>query len=114
MSVNPIMIVIIVQLLFTASDLVGRYFMAERGFTLTSFFSAWFIGYLLLRNIAMFGQLYIFSKIQLGHTMALFGATSIVLANMLGFFLLKEALSMTTYLGVTLAITAFLVLAIRI
>jgi hypothetical protein len=34
----------------------------------------------------------------------LFGATSIVLANILGFLLLKEVLSPGAYIGVTLAV----------
>src|SRR3990167_7292417 len=104
---NPIIIIIIAQLLFTTSDLLGRHFMAASGFTLRSFLSFWFLGYFLIRNIAMFGQLYVFSKIELGHTMALFGATSIVLANVLGFLFLKEVLSPVTYVGVALAIVAF-------
>ncbi len=111
---NPIFIIIIAQLLFTTSDLIGRHFMSTSGFTLKSFLSLWFLGYFLIRNIAMFGQLYVFSKIELGHTMALFGATSIVLANVLGFLFLKEVLSPVTYVGVVLAIVAFLVLAVRI
>lgn len=32
----------------------------------------------------MFSQLYVFTAIELGKTMALFGATSIILANLLG------------------------------
>ena len=46
----------------------------------------------------MFGQLYVFSVIELGKTMALFGATSIVLANVLGFLVLKETLSLEAYI----------------
>ncbi len=111
---HPIIIVIIAQLLFTTSDLLGRHFMVTNGFTLKSFLSFWFLGYFLIRNIAMLGQLYVFSKIELGHTMALFGATSIVLANVLGLLLLKEALSPLTYAGIVLAIVAFLILAIRV
>jgi hypothetical protein len=41
----------------------------------------------------MFGQLYVFTAIDLGKTMALFGAFSIILANSLGFLVLKEVLS---------------------
>ena len=61
----------------------------------------------------MFGQLYVFSQIQLGYTMALFGATSIILANVLGFLFLKEVLSPLGYVGVMLAVLGFLVLAAR-
>ena len=46
--------------------------------------------------------------------MALFGAVSIVLANVMGFLLLKEVMTPATYVGVTLAVVAFLVLAVRV
>jgi len=111
---NIIIVVILTQLLFTGSDLLGRHYMIQSGFASKSFFSLWFLSYFLIRNLAMFGQLYVFSKIELGHTMALFGASSIILANILGFFFLREALSPTVYIGVVLAIIAFLILAIRI
>jgi drug/metabolite transporter (DMT)-like permease len=44
--------------------------------------------------------------------MALFGATSIVLVNILGVLLLDEVLTLRGYAGVTLAILAFLVMAL--
>ena len=44
--------------------------------------------------------------------MAIFGAVSIVLSNILGLFLLGEVLSIGNYAGVSLAIVAFLVLAL--
>lgn len=110
---NPIIVILGTQLLFTLSDLLGRHAMTTSGFSQKSFLSLWFLGYFIIRNVAMFGQLYVFSKIELGHTAALFGATSIVLANMLGLLFLKEALSPLTYVGVGLATCAFLILAIR-
>jgi len=79
---------------------------------LTTFLSGWFLAYFSIRMIAMFGQLYVFTSIELGKTMALFGAISILLANLLGFLVLKEVLSPGAYVGVTLAIIAFLVLAL--
>ena len=111
---NPLVIIILAQLLFTTSDLLGRHFMAASGFTARSFLSFWFLGYFLIRTVAMFGQLYVFSKIELGQTMALFAATSIVLANFLGFLFLKEVLAPLTYVGVVFAIVAFLILAVRV
>jgi multidrug transporter EmrE-like cation transporter len=108
---NPIIIIIGAQLLFTASDLIGRYLMVTTGFTAASFLSPYFIVYVAIRNIAMIGQLYAFSQLQLGATMALFGAVSIVLANVLGLLFLKETLPLLAYIGVVLAIVAFLILA---
>ena len=108
----PIVIIIGTQLLFTTSDLLARTYMPKQGFALATFLSGWFLTYFSIRIIAMFGQLYVFTAIELGKTMALFGAISIMLANLLGFLVLKEVLSPGTYIGVTLAVIAFIVLAL--
>lgn len=107
----PIIIIIGTQILFTTSDLLARTYMPKQGFTLLSFFSLWFLIYFFIRIIAMFGQLYVFTVVELGKTMALFGAVSIILANILGFLVLKEVLSPFAYIGITLAVVAFIVLA---
>jgi multidrug transporter EmrE-like cation transporter len=108
----PIIVIVGAQLLFTVSDLLGRSYMPKQGFALASFLSGWFLVYFLIRIVAMFGQLYAFTAIDLGKTMALFGAVSIILANLLGFLVLKEVLSPGAYVGITLAIVAFVVLAL--
>ena len=108
----PIVIIIGTQLLFTTSDLLARIYMPKQGFTLATFLSGWFLTYFSIRIIAMFGQLYVFTAIELGKTMALFGAVSIMSANILGFLVLKEALSPGAYIGVTLVVIAFIVLAL--
>ena len=110
---NPVFLIVITQILFTSSDIIGRYLMSTSGFSAQSFFSGWFLLYFLLRNIAMFGQLYVFSKIELGHTMALFGAVSIILANGLGYLFFREVLSTQVYIGVILAIIAFVILSMK-
>lgn len=110
---NPILIVVIVQLMFSTSDVIGRHMMTTTGFTAQSWLSGWFLLYFLIRNVAMFGQLYVFSKIELGHTMALFGAFSIIVANGLGFLFFREVLSTQAYIGVVLAILAFVILALK-
>jgi len=86
--------------------------MPKQGFSLETFLSSWFLIYFLIRIIAMFGQLYVFTVIELGKTMALFGAFSIILANVLGLLVLKEILSPGAYIGVSLAVIAFIVLAL--
>lgn len=108
----PIIIIIGTQLLFTISDLMARAYMPKQGFALTTFISGWFFAYFAIRIIAMFGQLYVFTSIDLGKTMALFGAASIILANLLGFLVLKEVLSPGAYIGVTIAMVAFVILAL--
>lgn len=109
---SPVFWVVLTQILFTTSDLIGRSAMRTHGFKAASFLSSWFLAYWLLRQLAMFGQLYVFSTFELGRSMALFGAASIVLSNVLGFLLLRETLSLPVYVGVSLAILAFLSLAL--
>ncbi len=109
---SPAFIIIGSQLLFSASDLMGRWAMKSQGFTVASFFTWWFLTYTVIRQIAVFGQLYIYSTMELGRTVALFGAGSIIIGNLIGFFLLKETLTVPVYVGVSLAICAFLALAL--
>ena len=110
---KPVFILIGTQCLFTLSDLIGRTYMARYGFKFSAFLSLWFLIYLLVRQLATFGQLYVFAHIQLGKTMALFGAVSIVLSNLLGLLYLGEKLAPASYLGVCLAIFAFIALAFK-
>lgn len=111
---NPVLVIVVVQTMFTLSDVIARHLMTTTGFTAQSFTSWWFLLLILLRNIGMFGQLYVFSKIELGHTMALFGAVSIILANGLGYLFFREVLSVQAYIGVVIATLAFVVLSLRV
>ena len=109
----PILVLVASQVLYTASDFMGRVYMVRYGFCAAAFLSWWFAGYFGIRTVAMFGQLYVFSAVPLGKTMALFGAVSILLSNALGLLFLKEVLSPIAYLGVSLALIAFVVMAFR-
>jgi len=86
--------------------------MSENGFKLSTFISVWFLAYTIIRIIATFGQLYIFTQLEVGRTMALFGASSLVLVNVLGLLILKEQMSLTVYFGIMLAILAILVVGL--
>lgn len=101
------------QAIYSLGDFMGRLYMKRMGFRLATFVSLWFFVYQLLRQVAMFGQPYVLARAELGCTMALLGASSIVISNILGFFLLQEALSPATCGGVTLAVLAFLPVAVR-
>jgi len=85
--------------------------MKLNGFSLKSFVTFWFVAYCLLRIVATFGQLYVFSQIEVGKTMALFSATSLIIVNLAGLLLLGEILSKQAYIGVMLAVSAVLVIA---
>lgn len=109
---SPAFLIIGSQLLFSTSDIIGRWAMKSQGFTAASLFSWWFLIYTAIRQIATFGQLYIYSTMELGRTVALFGAGSIIIGNLMGLFLLRESLTLPTYVGVSLAVCAFLALAL--
>jgi uncharacterized membrane protein len=108
---SPVAIIVATQLLFTMGDLIARANMRHSSFTLSTFLSGWFVLYFLIRQIAMFGQLYVFSALQLGKTMALFGATSLVVVNVLGVLVLGEILSIQAYLAIGLVVLGFIVLS---
>lgn len=110
---SPLVILIATQLVYSGSDFMARYYMGRHGFHLSTFFTGWFFCYFVIRQVAMFGQLYVFAYIPLGKTMALLGATSIICANALGLLFLKEVLSPAAYAGVTLAVIAIVIMALK-
>ncbi len=109
---SPVWIIVATQLLFTTGDLLARANMRHSPFALSTFLSWWFVLYFGIRQIAMFGQLYVFSVLQVGKSMALFSATSLIVVNILGVLLLGEILSVQTYLAVGLVVLAFIVLTL--
>jgi uncharacterized membrane protein len=109
---SPVLVIVATQLLFTTGDLIARANMRHSPFALSTFLHGWFLLYFAIRQVAMFGQLYVFSALQLGRTMALFGATSIVVVNVLGILLLGEVLSLQAYLAIGLVILGFVVLSV--
>ncbi len=110
---RTLLILIGTQMLFTTGDFMARYYMSRQGFNVGVLTSAWFWTYTAIRQVATFGQLYIFANLPLGKTMALFAATSVVLSNVLGFLFMAERLSAYGYAGVVLAVCAILVLTVR-
>jgi uncharacterized membrane protein len=109
---SPILIVVGSQLLFTTGDLIARANMRHSPFSVATFLSWWFLIYFTVRQVAMFGQLYVFSTLQVGKTLALFSATSLVLANILGVLLLGEILSAKAYVAIAMVVVAFVVLSL--
>jgi multidrug transporter EmrE-like cation transporter len=109
---SPVVLIVGTQALFTAGDLLARANMRKGGFTLTTFLTWWFVLYFTLRTVAMFGQLFVLATVPIGRSMALFGATSIALVNVLGVLLLGEVLDLRAYAGVSLAVLAFVVMAL--
>jgi multidrug transporter EmrE-like cation transporter len=109
---SPVVMIVASQALFTAGDLLARANMRKGGFALATFVTWWFALYFGLRTVAMFGQLYVLASVPIGKSMALYGATSIALVNVLGVLLLGEILDVRAYAGVSLAALAFVVMAL--
>jgi drug/metabolite transporter (DMT)-like permease len=110
----PVLVVLIgSQILFTMNDLLARTYLPQYGFTPEAFMKPWFLLYLLFRILGSAGQLYIFSVTPLGKTAAMFAAASIIVSNLLGFLVLQEVLTVRGYIGVTLAVIAILILAVK-
>ena len=108
----PLVVAILSQLAYSASDLLARSALRDAPLALRAFVGVWFVGFLLLRTFALAGQLFVFATMDLGRTAVLFGAASIVLANVLGLLLLQEVLSPGAYAGVVLAVAAFAVIGL--
>ncbi len=109
---SPLLVVVGTQLLFTVGDLMARANMRKHGFTAAAFLNLSFLAYILSRQLATVGQLYVLATVPIGKTMALFGAVSIILANVLGVMLLGDVLSPRSYAGIALAVVAFTVMSL--
>jgi hypothetical protein len=109
---NPLVVVLASQVLFTAGDLLARFKMRQLGFGAEAFVSWWFAGYLGLRTLATFGQLWVLSKLVLGHALPLFAAASVLLSLVLSVTVLDEGLTTKTLVGAGLAVAALTILAL--
>jgi hypothetical protein len=109
---SPTFVVVGTQILFTIGDLMARANMRKHGFTAAAFLNLSFLIYIVSRQVATVGQLYVLATVPIGKTMALFGAASIVLGNLLGVLLLRDLLSVRSYAGIALAIVAFTVMSL--
>ena len=109
---TPMVIVVGTQLLFTTGDVMARANMRKHGFTAAAFLNISFLVYIVSRQLATVGQLYVLANVPIGKTMALFGAASIILANVLGVLLLGDLLSLRSYAGIALAVLAFTVMSL--
>jgi hypothetical protein len=109
---SPIVVVVGTQLLFTIGDLMARANMRKHGFTAAAFLNLSFVIYIASRQLATVGQLYVLATVPIGKTVALFGAASIILGNLLGVLLLGDLLSVRSYAGIALAVLAFTVMSL--
>lgn len=107
--VRPIVIALVAQAAYSASDVLARSELRAAGFTLPNLLRAWLVLFLVLRVGALAGQMFVFATVDLARTAVLFGVGSILVANVLGVLLLREVLSVRAYIGVVVAIAAFVI-----
>src|SRR5207237_1117847 len=108
---SPLILLVGAQLTFNVSDLMGRYFMSRNSFSLSTFLSLWFAIYMLIRTVATMVELYVFKTFELGKLVTIVSVGSIIFANILGVLVLKEVLPTIAYLGIALAMIAFMLVA---
>jgi uncharacterized membrane protein len=101
------------QVLFTTSDFLARAKLREQRFRWLAFVRPWFALYSLIRVVALAGGLFILANVYMGEAAAILGATSLVISNILGLLLLKEVVTLQGYVGIFLALSALVVVAIR-
>jgi multidrug transporter EmrE-like cation transporter len=100
-------------MLFTASDVLARTNLkSSDGLSLAALLAPWFVVYLVVRQVAMVGQLYVLASVELGRTAGLFAAMSLLAANAIGVLFLGDVLTGLGYLGVALALAAMVVLTV--
>ena len=115
MKLGVVALVLVTQALFTAGDVLARSKLrAEPGSFVPQLLAPWIIGNFVIRQIATLGQLYILATVELGRTASFYAVASLLIASGIGVFVLDEALSPTGYLGVALAVLAFVVLALDV
>jgi multidrug transporter EmrE-like cation transporter len=94
-------------------DVIAKYNLNITGYKSVILISPWFFAYILTKVVATTAQFYVFSNFDLGKSMAIFGAISIILSNSIGFLLMSERLTVGGYVGVSMACMAFLVIALK-
>jgi len=62
---SPIVVVVATQALFTIGDLMARANMRKHGFTAAAFLNLTFVAYFAIRQVAMFGQLFILASVPI-------------------------------------------------
>jgi drug/metabolite transporter (DMT)-like permease len=110
-SMNALIILILVQVLFSVSNVLARLMMRGHIWNWGLLSQPWLYAYLFMQVLGISLQLYVFTTFELGKTITLLSVTAIVTSVGLGWLVLGEKLSPLIYVSIALAITAFLLLA---
>ena len=103
---------IIIECIFLIGELPTAGFLYQNGFSWDMFSRPLIWFFLLTRLLGLSGIVYIWSEIQLGFIAALMGAFSLIVKNVLGYYLLGQPpLSLSGYIAVGLICISLVILA---
>jgi multidrug transporter EmrE-like cation transporter len=86
--------------------------MHQHGLDADAFVSWWFAGYMALRTLATFGQLWVLSKLVLGHALPMFAASSVVVSMLHSVTVLSQGLTTMAVIGGGLAVASLVALTL--
>ena len=107
---NPLAVIIVVQVLFSVSNLLARSQMRSQQWDWILFTQLWLYMYLAMQLAGIFLQLYVFTTFELGKASTILSVIGVIASVALGWLVLGEKLSPLTYLAVIIAIIAILIL----
>ena len=82
------------------------------GFHFATFLTLWFLAYSAVRFLATIFELYVLTYTGLGKAFTLIVLTALLLTNLAGWLFFGEVYTMGVYVGIALAITAFVIVAL--
>jgi multidrug transporter EmrE-like cation transporter len=99
-----ILLIILVQALYSAGDLVRKIIMQTKDFNLALFFSLPVLLTFFLSAVAFVIQMFVLKHYDLSRTITILASTGIVFSVVLGAIFFKEKLNLLNYVGVALAV----------
>lgn len=108
---TPLVSVVIIQILFSASNVLARQQMRHQPWGMHLLTQPWLYLYFLMQLSGIILQLYVFTVFELGKTASLLSVIAIVTSVTLGWLVLGEKLSLLAYIAIVMAMIAFILLA---
>lgn len=108
-----ILLIILVQALYSVSDLVRKFVLHGREFNLSIANSLPFWITVVLSLIGFVIQLYVLKHFDLSRTIIIMGCTAVVFSAILGVIFFKERLGLYNIIGVGFAVLAIIFINIK-
>ncbi len=108
---TPYIIVIVIQVLFSTSNVIARLQMRDQQWGVHLLSQPWLYLYFLMQLSGIVLQLYVFTTFELGKTATLMSVVAIITSVVLGWLVLSEKLAPSTYVAIVMAVIAFILLA---